>query len=157
MTSAPPPASSWAAPPEFYIDASITGRTAYNFVRNLGYVVHTPRSVFGRQRVEQGLDDVDWLPVVGDNSWVVIGRDQRILDREIELNAYLAARVHMFLLPGEALRQQIVELLGINLSQMCTLAAARRPNVYWLTRGGVVPYERRQATRARSRRRRRRQ
>jgi hypothetical protein len=153
VTSAPPPASSWAAPPEFYIDANITGRTAYNFVRNLGYVVHTPRSVFGRQQVERGLDDVVWLPVVGRHGWVVIGRDQRILDREMELQAYLAARVHMFLLPGEALRQQIIELLGINLTQMCTLATARRPNVYWLTRGGVVPYERRRAARVRRRRR----
>jgi PIN like domain len=155
VTSAPPPASSWAAPPEFYIDANITGRTVRNVVRDLGYTVHTPRSVFGGQRLERGLDDVDWLPVVGARGWVVIGRDQHILDREVELRAYLAARVHMFLLPGEATRQQLVDLVSSNLLQICTLAAARRSNVYWLTRGGVIPYERRAAERTRRRRRRR--
>ena len=72
-----------------------------------------------------------------------ISRDQRILQRKFELRAYLDARVHMFLLPGEVTRAQIIELLGINLSEMCALAVARRPNVYWLTKRGVEPYERR--------------
>lgn len=85
------------------------------------------------------------MPIVGANGWVVFCRDQNILDREIELKAYLEARIHMFLLPGNATRHQIVELLANNLGAICTLAAARRPNVYWLKPDAVVSYERRKA------------
>jgi hypothetical protein len=83
--------------------------------------------------------------------WTVFGRDQRILDRPIEVEAYLAARVHMFLLPGQARRDEIVHLLEVTLRDVCTVAVARAPNVYWLTPHGVVDYERRRAERERRR------
>jgi len=129
------------------------GKTVRRFLTDLGYTVHTPVSVFGRERLEQRLDDRDWLPVVGTSGWAVFGRDQRILDRELELQALLDARVHMFLLPGTAMRPQIVHLLTVNLAHICALAVARRPNVYWLTPNSVIDYERRSADLARRRRR----
>lgn len=146
--SGPPHGSSWAAPPEFYLDENVAGKTARRYIADLGYVVHSPTSVFGRAVLEQRLYDEQWLPVVGANGWVVIGRDQQILSREAELRAYLDARVHLFLLPGEVTRAHIIELLRLNLREMCMLASARKPNVYWLTRDGVEPYERRVARRA---------
>ncbi|WP_373294757.1 hypothetical protein, partial [Dactylosporangium sucinum] len=96
-TSGPPHASSWAAPPEFYIDESLGGRTALRYITGLGYRVHSPASVFGTDRLQQGLADEQWLPVVGRNGWTVFGRDQRILDRPHELAAWLDAKIHMFL------------------------------------------------------------
>lgn len=140
--SGPPHASSWATPPEFYLDENVAGRVACRYVRDLGYKVHTPASVFGREVLDRGLLDHEWLPVVGARGWTVISRDQGILDRTYELRAYLDARVHMFLLPGQVTRAQIIALLGLNLSEMCALAAARKPNVYWLTKHGVEPYDR---------------
>jgi hypothetical protein len=86
------------------------------------------------------------------NGWAVFGRDQRILDRELELRAYRNAKIHMFLLPGQAPRVEILHLLTINLTDICTRTSARRPNVYWLTRRGVEDYEQRVAQRARRRR-----
>jgi PIN like domain len=112
-------------------------------------VVHTPTELFGRK----GLDDEDWLPEVGRNGWVIFGRDQHILDRELELRAYLAAGVHMFLLPGEATREQLTDLLAANLRAICATANARRVGVYWLTPRGLVSYERRRADRERQRKR----
>jgi hypothetical protein len=111
--------------------------------------------VFGRAALDRGLDDDEWLPVVGSHGWAIIGRDQQILEREDELRAYLDAPVHLFLLPGEVTREQIIKLLRINLRGMCSLAAARKPNIYWLTRHGVEPYERRVSRRNQRRRRRR--
>jgi hypothetical protein len=70
----------------------------------------------------------------------------------MELQAYLDARVHMFLLPGQATRAEIIHLLGVTLREVCALAAARRPNVHWLTTHGVIGYERRRAERERRRR-----
>lgn len=132
----------------------MAGKTVRRFMDNLGYVVHTPASVFTRARLDDGLDDDDWLPVVGGKGWAVFGRDQRILDRPIELEAYLAARVHMFLLPGQARRDEIVHLLEATLRDVCTVAVTRAPNVYWLTPHGLVDYERRRADRERRRQRR---
>lgn len=152
--SEPPHASSWATPPEFYLDENVAGKAARRFVADLGYKVHSPASVFGRAALDEGLNDDQWLPVVGARGWAVIGRDQRIFEWEDELRAYLDARVHMFLLPGEVTREQIIELLNINMAEMCTLALARKPNVYWLTRHGVEPYERRIKRRQRRRQRR---
>jgi hypothetical protein len=141
--SGPPHASSWATPPEFYLDENVAGKAARRYVADLDYKVHSPASVFGRDALSQGLRDDQWLPVVGARGWAVISRDQRILQRKYELRAYLDARVHMFLLPGEVTREKIIGLLEINLSEMCALAVARKPNVYWLTKRGVESYERR--------------
>jgi hypothetical protein len=105
----------------------MAGRTVRRFVSDLGYVVHTPSAVFGRTRLDDGLEDEDWLPVVGAAGWVVFGRDQHILVRERELKAYLDAKVHLFLLPGQATRQQILDLLTINLADIGALAVARPP------------------------------
>jgi hypothetical protein len=70
--------------------------------------------------------------------------------------ARAAARAHVWgQLPGEVTREQVIELLRINLAEMCTLAVARRPNVYWLTRQGIEPYERRIERRNRRRSQRR--
>ncbi|MGW1059370.1 PIN-like domain-containing protein [Micromonospora rubida] len=127
------------------------GRTLCRVIANLGYLVHSPASVFGRERLERGLRDEDWLPVIGARGWVVFGRDQNILKREVELRALLDAKVHMFLFPGDVALREIIELVQANLSAICTLASARRPNVYWLRRDRVIDYEQRQAELARRR------
>lgn len=143
MKSEPPHASSLAAPPEFYIDENMAGRSVRRFISDLGYIVHSPASVFGKNRLDEGLDDEDWLPVVGAKGWVVFARDQNILKREVELRALLDAKVHMFLLPGDATRTQIIELLSVNLGHICAHATARRSDVYWLKRDGVIGYQQR--------------
>ena len=132
------------------------GKTVRRFFTDLGYVVHTPGAVFGVERLRETVEDTDWLPVAGAKNWTVFCRDLSIMDRPSELQAYLAARVHMFVLPGNATRVEIVDLLSTNLAEICALAVARQPNVYWLTAGGVVPYEWRlkQVARRRTQRRR---
>lgn len=126
----------------------MAGRSVRRFISDLGYRVHTPASVFGRARLDQGLEDADWLPVVGQHGWAVIGRDHQILNRRWELEAYLKARVHMFLLPGQATREEIIALVARNLSDICSRAVARESNVYWMTMSGLADYEKRLARRA---------
>nr|MDT0660797.1 hypothetical protein [Micromonospora sp. DSM 115978] len=122
---------------------------------NLGYTVHSPAEVFGRERLHQRVEDEEWLPIVGARGWVVFGRDQNILKREKELRAFLDAKIHMFLLPGNAERPQIVALLAANLHHICAYATARRTGVYWLMPDRVIDYEQRVAQRDRQRARRR--
>ncbi|MEW2382620.1 hypothetical protein AB0873_11120 [Micromonospora sp. NPDC047707] len=51
----------------------------------------------------------------------------------------------MFLVPGDATRDHIIELVRLNLARICALASARQPNVYWLRRDNVISYEERRA------------
>ena len=91
--------------------------------------------------------------MVGAQGWVVFGRDLRIMDRPLELEAYLAAGIHMVLLPGEATRARLVELLAASLAEICAVVVARQPNVFWVTSHGLIDYEERSRSRDRNRRR----
>ena len=93
--------------------------------------------VFGRERLQQSLSDEDWLPVVGARGWVVFGRDQNILKREEELRAFLDAKIHMFLLPGQAERSQIVELLSANLHTSARMRQLAAPALRRLRSAGA--------------------
>jgi hypothetical protein len=118
--------------------------------------VWTPSAVFTRARLDVTLTDEEWLPHVGRKGWAVIGRDSHILERPLELRAFLQAKLHMFLLPGSATRAEILDLLAINLGAVCTQTAARQHGVYWLTLGGLIDHQSRITERDRRKNRRRR-
>jgi hypothetical protein len=54
MTSEPPHASSWATPPEFYLDENTVTRSVRRLLNELGYVVHTPAELFGSRERSLG-------------------------------------------------------------------------------------------------------
>ncbi len=107
----------------------------------LGYVVHTPAQLYGSREAALGAEDTDWLPRVGRNRWTVIGRDAKIYERPAELEAYKRARVHVFLLPGQALVAELVHLVEVNLAGICALAPSRSPGTWRLTLTGLVLYQ----------------
>lgn len=59
----------------------------------------------------------------------------------MELAAYLAAGVHVFLLPGQAKVAHLVELIEVNLTDMCTHTSSRNPGTWRLTMSGLVPLD----------------
>lgn len=79
--------------------------------------------------------------MVGSHGWAVLCRDLRIFERETELAAYRAAKVHVFLLPNQAKASTLLEFVEINLKDMCTTAIGVPPGVWKLTRDGVENYE----------------
>ena len=135
--SGPPHASFWAAPPEFYVDESFAGKSLRRALQDLGYPVHTPPELYGTRDAAIGTPDTVWLRDVGARRWVVIGRDTKILERPDEAAAYRAARVHMFLFPGQATRAVLIECLTRNLREICTVTAGRAPVVCRVTRSGL--------------------
>lgn len=141
MTSGPPPASSWAAPPEFYTDENAGTRAVRRRLTDLGYIVHSPAELYGSREAALGARDEDWLARVGERGWAVIGRDVKIYERPAELAAYLKAGVHVFLLPGQAKVAQLVELIEVNLADMCTYASSRKPGTWRLTMSGPVQFD----------------
>ncbi|MGQ0464928.1 MAG: hypothetical protein ACT4QG_06370 [Sporichthyaceae bacterium] len=136
-TSGPPHASSWAAPPEFYIDENVAGRTLRQAITALGYVVHTPAQIFGAEALADGVRDEAWLREVGRHGWAVIGRDTKILQRPDEAAAYRAAKVHMFLFPGQATRSALVDLLSANLAAICTEWSRSEPGAFLVHATGL--------------------
>ena len=141
MTSGPPLASSWAAAPEFYTDENSGTRAVRRLLLRLGYTVHTPAELYGTRTAAEGVPDEDWLAKVGTRGWTVIGRDVKIYERPAELAAYRQARIHVFLLPGQAIVAELVHLIEVNLTDMCTFASSRQPGTWRLTKRGPVPYD----------------
>jgi hypothetical protein len=138
--SGPPPASSWAAPPEFYADENVVTRSVLRLLHGLGYAVHSPAELYGSRSLALGAGDDDWLARVGERRWACLTRDLKIYERPTELDAYQRARVHVFLLPGEATAAQLTELITACLAEMCAAAASRAPQSWKLTRNGPEPY-----------------
>ncbi|QTI68532.1 hypothetical protein [Gordonia polyisoprenivorans] len=134
----PPHASSWAAPPEFYLDENLAGRALRRRIEGYGYVVHTPPSLYGERKAAEGTPDEVWLRDVGRRGWAAIGRDTTILVTPSELAAYRRAKIHLFLFHGEATRAQLLEALDANLREMCTHCMSGTPTV-WRVHGPPRP------------------
>lgn len=54
--------------------------------------------VLARARFPEGTRDLDWLPVVGANGWIVLTKDRYIRKRALEIEALVNARVRAFVL-----------------------------------------------------------
>lgn len=110
-------------------------------LRGLGYAIHTPAELYGSRDAALGAADDDWLARVGARGWACLTRDLKIYERPAELEAYRQARLHVFLLPGEATAAQLTELVTICLADMCSVAVARAPQTWKLTKNGLQPYK----------------
>lgn len=76
---------------------------------------------------------------------MVFGRDRYIRKRELELRAFVKAKVHMVLFPGDAAPDDTIELVRLHLARICALASARQLKVYRLRRDSVTSSEERLA------------
>lgn len=121
----------------------MTPKAVVRRLSDLGYIVHKPHELYGSSRAAAGALDTDWLPRVGRRGWVLIGRDLKIFERPDELAAYRKAKIHAFLLPGEAKTTQLVHLMEANLKAICIYAGNRDVGVWKLTERGPEPYTRR--------------
>ncbi len=137
-TSGPPHASSWAEPPEFYFDENVATPRLRKRLTELGYKVHTPAELFGSRLEALGRSDEEWLARIGERGWVAFSRDQKITERPHEIAAYRSARIHMFLLPGQATAVELVLLVELHLREICERATQRRPSIWKITRGRLA-------------------
>ena len=103
--------------------------------------MHTPAELFGSRDEALGAPDERWLPLVGQRGRPVIACDIHIFERPHEYQAYLRAKVAVFLLPGESKIEERKELIACNLSAMCSEASQLRSGVWRLTLHGLDPYE----------------
>lgn len=138
MTSVPPHASSWAAPPEFYIDEGLVGKTLRRFYEDLGYTVHTPWKVFGSRHQAKGTADTTWLRRCGQSGWSALGRDTKILERPEEVATFRRVKIHIFYYPGNAKLDELLACAAATLVEVCTCASLAGGGA-WRIRGGAKP------------------
>ncbi|MBA9003649.1 hypothetical protein HNR21_002531 [Actinomadura cellulosilytica] len=103
--------------------------------------MHTPAELYGSREQAEGAPDEDWLPRVGRHGWAVLGCDAKIFERPWELRAYLQAKLHAFLLPGNALIAERVSLVEVCLAEICAVHMSEPPAVWKLTPKGLDPYK----------------
>ncbi len=84
-----------------------------------------------------GASDEVWLEKVAMTGWAILNRDTKIMRRREELAAYRRAGVHMFYLPGEAKVAVLVELMVVNLAEICTATISRNAKLWYLTPRGL--------------------
>lgn len=122
-------------------------RTVRQLLASLGYRCHTPAELFGTRVEALGADDTSWLARVAGTGWIIVNRDAKIMERPHELEAYRAAKVHMFYLPGEATRDQLRGLVSRHLHDIVTRATSRNPEVWRITGRGVERFVSRRSRR----------
>lgn len=120
------------------MDGNVAGRATRRCLTDLGYVVHTPADLYGSWDLALGARDEDWLAKLTTRDWAVISKDEHILQRPTELAAYKAARIHVFMLPNNVRRDDLIALLHGNLREICTRSAERTPGVWRVTRKGLT-------------------
>lgn len=117
---------------------NVAGRTRCRCLTNLGYVVHTPADLYRSRELAQGAREEDCLAKLTGRDWAAISKDEHILRRPTELAAYKAARIHMFLLPNNVRRDDLIALLRQNLREVCARAVEKHPGVWRVGRLGLV-------------------
>ena len=77
----------------YFVDECLGRHFVADALRNAGAHVEVHHEHF-----PPGVQDADWLPVVGDRRWIILTKDRHIRRRELEINAIINARVRAFVL-----------------------------------------------------------
>lgn len=87
----------------FFLDRSLGRHRLARALRASGLDVHPLAEIYGVPADER-IADVDWLPLAGENDWVVLMKDSRIRYRTVEREALVANGVRAFCLASGNLR-----------------------------------------------------
>ena len=80
-------------PLTYFVDECLGRHFVVDALRRAGAAVEVHHEHF-----TPGAPDADWLPVVGERRWIVLTKDRHIRRRELEINAFVQARVRAFVL-----------------------------------------------------------
>lgn len=103
----------------FYVDQDLLGlakilgslRNDLTYPGDPGAVIH--RRVRPRSPISEGAGDVDWIPKVASERWLIISRDRAIQDSLAELSAVRDNHAKMVCLTGEAAKSKWTQLEAV--------------------------------------------
>lgn len=132
----------------FYVDANLLGlaHILADLRSDLTYPGDPGGTVKRRERAacpveSPHLPDHEWLPVVGEQGWVVLTRDQRIERRPAERQAVIDYGVKLFAItsPEKLDKWRQLEIVMSRWRDLERLAEQPGPFIYRLTRTTISP------------------
>lgn len=122
--------------PEFFVDRSL-GKSIVEALRNVGLTVHSMADVYGEKRAQRLADEV-WLRDAGENSWIVLTKDDAIRRRPAERDALTEAGVRAFCLTSAQLRgAEQIERFVNNRHRILSQARKSGPYIYGVYESGL--------------------
>ena len=85
--------------------------------------------------------DIEWLPVAGDNGWLIILRDKKVRTRPGERQAIISHGAGCFILNqgNDPSKWEYLKLLTLTLDEMIDVdGRMARPYIYTVTREGAM-------------------
>ena len=106
-------------------------------IQAAGHVAHLQRD-----EIVSGTHDVDWLPTIGQNRWILITKDERIRKRLIEVHALAASRVKAFVLTaaGDMRGRDQAAIIAKAMRAIVRLSKRRPPFIANITAAGHVEF-----------------
>lgn len=119
-------------PLTFYVDECL-GRFVAESLSAAGFDVRAYYDHFA------GMQDVDWLPRVGTNEWVLLTKDKNIRRRQLEVDVILNSGVRAFVVTAVGLhREDLAKLLLSAMPKIQRICLQRGPFIFNVTASGVV-------------------
>ena len=118
----------------FFLDYQIGRYVVAEALRGAGARVEVHIDHFA-----QNAPDLEWIPEVGRQEWVLITKDKNIRRNPLERKAYEESKVRGFIVTGKDMGgQDLAELLARCLPGMVRRAAGRPgPLLFTISRGGT--------------------
>lgn len=86
-----------------------------------------------------GMQDVEWLPRVGANRWILLTKDKNIRRRQLEVDAILNSGVRAFVVTAIGLhREDLAKLVLMVMPKIQRICQQRGPFIFNITASGVV-------------------
>lgn len=117
----------------FFTDECIGRRLVPDGLVAMGLTV-----VRHHERFSDGTNDVDWLPIVGEQGLVLITKDKAIAKKEMEIAALAAAGIAAFFVPDGTAKEQVGYVEGCYRAIQKALRRFHPPFIGRLTPGGDV-------------------
>jgi hypothetical protein len=122
--------------PEFFVDRSL-GKSIVEALRDVDLTVHSMADVYGEKRAQRLADEV-WLRDAGENSWIVLTKDDAIRRRPAERDALTEAGVRAFCLTSAQLRgAEQIERFVSNRHRILRQARNAGPYIYGVYESGL--------------------
>jgi len=136
MNASPLDVSSFDEAPVLFVDRSLESRSLVELLRAAGARIESHSAHFAHDS-----PDVEWLPPVARNGWIVLTLDKHLVSRPLELRAIRISRSGVLIVKADSLpHAQIAAILVAHLSKIQNLRHVERPFVARLYRDGKINF-----------------
>lgn len=133
------PASSYSAPPSFYLDEGLNARSLRRALSEAGYEWKNAGNLDpAGWSATRGIQDEQWLRLLKGSGCTVLTKDFRIYQRPHERQAWLRSGLHVFAFGGrDESFDTLLEVLELRFDDICARASSKLAGYWVVTRSGI--------------------